>query len=109
MYLAHSTSSLYFCARSPENSSTGLVRDGDNFVRIVVPEKAVCTVESTSAARKTVNDTGGKEAKLTNGLTVMVPNYIENGQHIVVNTANDAFVSKSEVPPAPEADRSQGN
>ena len=88
-----------------ENSSTALVRDGDTFVRIVVPEKVVCTVESTGAARAKVNDAGGKDAKLTNGLTITVPNHIESGQHIVVNTANDSFVSKSEAPPAPEVEK----
>lgn len=90
-----------------ENSSTLLTRDGDTFVKIQVPEKVVCTVAETHASRGAtkVNDHGGKEARLTNGLTVIVPNYIENGQHIVVNTANDTFTGKSEVPPEPEVEK----
>ena len=89
-----------------ENSSIGLVRDGETFVKIVVPEKIVCTVESTQPARiKQTNDAGGKDAKLTNGLTILVPNHVETGQHIIVNTANDTFVSKSDAPPAPEPEK----
>lgn len=88
-----------------ENSSTALTRDGDTVVKIVVPEKAVCTVESTSQARAKVNDAGGKDAKLTNGLTISVPNHIEAGQHIVVSTATNTFVSKSDTPPEPEVEK----
>ena len=89
-----------------ENSSIALVKDGDTFVGIKVPEKIVCTVESTQAARtKQTNDVSGKEAKLTNGLTILVPTHIEQGQHVLVNTATDTFVSKSDAPPAPEAEK----
>lgn len=89
-----------------ENSSVMLTKNGDNFVSIRVPEKVVCTIENTSAGRtKQVNDTGGKDAKLTNGLTIQVPNFIDNGAHIVVNTETDAYVGKSEVPPAPEEEK----
>jgi elongation factor P len=88
-----------------ENSSTALVRDAENFVKLILPDKAVCTVESTSPARVKVNDAGGKDAKLTNGLTILVPNYIENGQHIIVNTSNDLFVGKSDTPPMPEEEK----
>ena len=88
-----------------ENSSTVLKKNGDSFVSIHVPEKVVCTVLDTPSGRtKQVNDTGGKEAKLTNGLTIMLPNFIENGTHIVVNTETDAYVGKSDVPPAPEVE-----
>lgn len=88
-----------------ENSSVQLVRNGETFVKIVVPEKVVCTVASTSAPTKQQNDTGGKQAKLTNGITVTVPLWIENGTHIVVNTNDNAYVSKSDVPPAPEVEK----
>lgn len=89
-----------------ENSSIALVKDGDLFVGIKVPEKIVCTVESTQAARtKQTNDTTGKEAKLTNGITIFVPNHIEVGQHIIVNTSNDTFTGKSDTPPEPEKEK----
>jgi len=86
-----------------ENSSTLLTRNGDTFVKVAVPEKAVCTVETTAPAKAggKVNDPTGKDAKLTNGLTVQVPAFIESGAHIVVNTETDAYVGKSEVPPMP--------
>jgi hypothetical protein len=85
-----------------DNSSTVLTRNGDTFVRVTVPEKAVCTVEATAPAKAgKVNDPTGKDARLTNGLTVQVPAFIEPGQHIVINTETDAYVGKSEVPPAP--------
>ncbi len=86
-----------------ENSSIILTKNGDTFVKIAVPEKVVCTVESTAASKPgKVNDGAGKEARLTNGLTVLVPAFIENGVHIVVNTDTDGYVGKSEVPPGPQ-------
>ena len=89
-----------------ENSSTALKRNGDTFVSIHVPEKVVCTVEDTPSGRvKQVNDTSGKEARLTNGLIVQVPNFIENGAHVIINTATDAYVGKSDTPPAPEVEQ----
>jgi len=88
-----------------DNSSVVLKKDGDQFVSIQVPEKVVCTVQETAQPRKTVNDPSGKEALLTNGQRISVPHFIENGQHIVVNTATETYVGKSEVPPEPEEDR----
>lgn len=99
---------LFYCSLFhvlSEGSSTGLVRDGDAIVKINVPEKVVCTVESTSSSRGKVNDAGGKDAKLTNGLTITVPNHIEPGQHIIVSTGTETFVSKSDAPPAPEPEK----
>lgn len=88
-----------------ENSSIVLKKNDEAFVSIHVPEKVVCTVADTPSGRtKQVNDTGGKEAKLTNGLTIMLPSFIENGTHIIVNTETDAYVGKSDVPPAPEVE-----
>ena len=83
-----------------ENSSVVLTRNGDMFVKISVPEKAVCTIESTATSKPgKVNDGAGKDAKLTNGLTVQVSAFLENGAHIIVNTDTDAYVGKSEHSP----------
>lgn len=89
-----------------ENSSVQLKKDQETFVSIHLPEKVVCTVLDTPTGRvKQVNDSAGKEAKLSNGLTVQVPNFIENGTHVIINTETDTYVGKSEVPPAPEVEK----
>jgi elongation factor P len=84
-----------------DNTMVGLVREGDTVLKIVVPDKLVCTVLETSGDTKnSAADGGYKVAKLDIGTNVSVPMYVANGMHIVVNTTTNSYAQKSDKPPS---------
>ncbi|XP_039159920.1 elongation factor P isoform X2 [Eucalyptus grandis] len=61
-----------------------------------VPKRVICTVVDTPPPLKGVSATPAeKRALLDNGLTVKVPPFIESGEAILVNTEEDAYMSRA--------------
>ncbi|KAF8035387.1 hypothetical protein BT93_C1422 [Corymbia citriodora subsp. variegata] len=61
-----------------------------------VPKRVICTVVDTPPPLKGVSATPAeKRALLDNGLTVKVPAFIESGEAILVNTEEDAYMSRA--------------
>lgn len=76
---------------------TALVSDG-RAIAIALPQKVALTIASCDPVMKGATVTSrSKPAVCTTGLTVMVPEYIEQGEEIIVDTATGAFVSRAAV------------
>lgn len=63
---------------------------------IELPQTVNLTIEETAPALKGATATGRtKPARLVSGLEVQVPEYIESGEEIKVNTATGKFMSRA--------------
>jgi elongation factor P len=67
----------------------------DNFVGIQLPQSVVKTVIETAPRMKGATASkSAKPATVDGGLTVMVPEYVETGEKIQVNTSTKEFMSR---------------
>lgn len=63
---------------------------------IELPQAVTLTIEDTAPALKGATATKRtKTAKLDSGIEIQVPEYIENGESIKVNTATGKFISRA--------------
>ena len=68
-----------------------------NPIRVRLPEKVVCEIETTEATVKGQTATASyKPAILTNGVRVMVPPFITSDDKIVVRTEDSTYVERAE-------------
>ena len=66
-----------------------------NVLDISVPDKAELTVTETSPAMPGAPSTQTKDAVTETGLTLRVPQFIEQGEKILVSTADGKYVSRA--------------
>lgn len=79
-----------------ENSEVKIQFYGDEVIGVTVPTTVVLTVTDTQPSIKGATVTGsGKPATLETGLVVNVPDFIEIGQKLVVNTEQGTYVSRA--------------
>ena len=65
-------------------------------ISCTLPEQVVCTIEEADPVVKGQTATSSyKPAMLENGLKVMVPQFIDSGESIVVNTADCTYVERA--------------
>src|SRR5699024_4301245 len=65
-------------------------------VALQLPQQVILEVVDTAPELKGASATRRtKPAKLSTGISVQVPEYIENGTHIVVNTETREYVSRA--------------
>ena len=62
---------------------------------IVVPDKVELTVVETTPAIKGAPSTQTKDATTNTGLTLRVPQFIEEGENIIVSTADGKYSSRA--------------
>ncbi|KAK0573585.1 hypothetical protein LWI29_010271 [Acer saccharum] len=53
-----------------------------------IPKRSTCTIKEVHASRYT-------RALLDNGLTILVPSYLESGEVIFVNTEDDSYIGRA--------------
>lgn len=74
---------------------TALLMDGE-VLGIELPQSVTLTITDTAPGIKGATATGRtKPATLTTGLEVQVPEYLESGEAIRINTATGKFISRS--------------
>lgn len=74
---------------------TALLMDGE-IIGVELPQSVNMTITETSPGIKGATATGRtKPATLTTGLEIQVPEYLENGELIKVNTSNGKFISRA--------------
>jgi elongation factor P len=74
---------------------TALLMDGE-IIGIELPQSVNMTIAETSPGIKGATATGRTPpATMTSGLEVQVPEYLENGEVIKVNTSNGKFISRA--------------
>ncbi len=73
----------------------GLIID-ENMVAIQIPSSLVFEISATAPAVKGASATARtKPATLTNGVEIQVPEYLENGEMVKVNTETRKFMSRA--------------
>lgn len=79
-----------------ENSEVKIQFFGTEVIGVTVPTTVELTVLDTQPSIKGATVTGsGKPATLETGLVVNVPDFIEIGQKLVINTAEGTYVSRA--------------
>jgi elongation factor P len=79
-----------------ENSEVKIQFFGTEVIGVTVPTTVELTVVETQPSIKGATVTGsGKPATLETGLVVNVPDFIEVGQKLVINTAEATYVSRA--------------
>lgn len=79
-----------------ENSEVKIQFFGTEVIGVTVPTTVELTVVDTQPSIKGATVTGsGKPATLETGLVVNVPDFIEIGQKLVINTAEGTYVSRA--------------
>lgn len=74
---------------------TALIVEG-NIVAIDLPQSVVMEIAETSPAIKGATASARtKPATLSSGLTIQVPEYVEQGEKVKVNTTNAKFMSRA--------------
>jgi elongation factor P len=74
---------------------TALLVDG-LIVGIELPQTVVLEISETAPGIKGASASARtKPATLSTGLEIQVPEYLETGEHIKVNTSNGKFVSRA--------------
>ena len=78
-----------------ENLEVTINFHNENAINLNLPNQIQCKIESTDAALKgqTVSSSY-KPAKLTNGLSIQVPPFIESGDIVIINTRSMEYVKK---------------
>ena len=73
----------------------GLIVD-DQLIAIELPQSMIMTVVDTAPGIKGASASARtKPATLTTGLVVQVPEYLESGEAIKVNTEDNRFMSRA--------------
>ncbi|MBF0778526.1 MULTISPECIES: elongation factor P [Streptococcus] len=79
-----------------ENSEVKIQFYGTEVIGVTVPTTVELVVAETQPSIKGATVTGsGKPATLETGLVVNVPDFIEAGQKLVINTAEGTYVSRA--------------
>ncbi|MFR2063602.1 MAG: elongation factor P, partial [Streptococcus sp.] len=79
-----------------ENTDVKIQFYGTEVIGIQLPTTVVLEVTETQPSIKGATVTGsGKPATLETGLVVNVPDFIEAGQKLVINTAEGTYVSRA--------------
>ena len=79
-----------------ENSDVKIQFYGTEVIGLQVPTTVELTVTETQPSIKGATVSGsGKLATLESGLVVNVPDFIEAGQKLVINTAEGTYVSRA--------------
>ena len=79
-----------------ENSEVKIQFYGTEVIGVQVPTTVELTVTETQPSIKGATVTGsGKPATLETGLVVNVPDFIEAGQKLVINTVEGTYVSRA--------------
>ena len=79
-----------------ENSEVKIQFYGTEVIGVTVPTTVELTVTDTQPSIKGATVTGsGKPATLETGLVVNVPDFIEIGQKLVINTQEGTYVSRA--------------
>lgn len=79
-----------------ENSEVKIQFFGTEVIGVTVPTTVELTVVDTQPSIKGATVTGsGKPATLETGLVVNVPDFIEIGQKLVINTAEGTYISRA--------------
>ena len=74
---------------------TALLMDGE-ILGIELPQSVTLTISETTPGIKGATATGRtKPAILSTGLEIQVPEYLENGEAVKVNTGNAKFISRA--------------
>jgi len=74
---------------------TALLMDGE-IIGVELPQSVTMTITDTSPGIKGATATGRtKPAIMASGLEIQVPEYLENGEVIKVNTSNGKFISRA--------------
>ena len=69
----------------------------DDPINIIFPDQVILAVTETEPTVKGQTAAASyKPAKLENGLRVMVPPFIENGENITINTTDLTYLKPSE-------------
>ena len=78
-----------------ENLEVSVSFYNDNPISIELPNQVKCKIESTDAALKgqTVSSSY-KPAKLSNGINIQVPPFIESGDEVLIDTRNLEYIKK---------------
>ena len=78
-----------------ENLEVSINFYNENAINLNLPNQIQCKIDSTDAALKgqTVSSSY-KPAKLTNGLSIQVPPFIESGDIVIVDTRSMEYVKK---------------
>ena len=78
-----------------ENLEVSVIFYNENPISVELPNQVQCKIETTDAALKgqTVSSSY-KPAKLSNGLNIQVPPFIESGDTIIVDTRTLEYVKK---------------
>ena len=78
-----------------ENLKVSISFYNDNPILIDLPNQVNCKVETTDVAlKKQTVSSSYKPATLDNGLNILVPPFIEDGDDIVIDTRNLEYVKK---------------
>lgn len=79
-----------------ENADVKIQFYGSEVIGVTVPTTVELTVTETQPSIKGATVTGsGKPATLETGLVVNVPDFIEVGQKLIINTAEGTYVSRA--------------
>lgn len=79
-----------------ENSEVKIQFYGTEVIGVTVPTTVELTVTDTQPSIKGATVTGsGKPATLETGLVVNVPDFIEIGQKLIINTQEGTYVSRA--------------
>ena len=79
-----------------ENSEVKIQFYGNEVIGVTVPTTVELTVAETQPSIKGATVTGsGKPATMETGLVVNVPDFIEAGQKLIINTAEGTYVSRA--------------
>jgi len=79
-----------------ENSEVKIQFYGSEVIGVTVPTTVELTVAETQPSIKGATVTGsGKPATMETGLVVNVPDFIEAGQKLVINTTEGTYVSRA--------------
>lgn len=74
---------------------TALLMDGE-IIGVELPQSVNMTITDTSPGIKGATATGRtKPATMSSGLEIQVPEYLENGEVVKVNTSNGKFISRA--------------
>ena len=78
-----------------ENLEVSINFHNENPILVELPNQVKCKIESTDVAlKKQTISSSYKPAKLTNGLNIQVPAFIEAEDEVIVDTRNLEYIKK---------------
>ena len=78
-----------------ETMEVALILFEEQVLTVAVPDKVTMTVVETTPAIKGAPSTQSKDALTDTGLTLRVPQFIEQGEKIIVSTADGKYSSRA--------------